>query len=691
MVLSPFALIVPSLLTILYLTALKWSGRDIREEMMMAASRSTVQQNNMVAMGAADNYSFPKIELHLHLDGSIRFETLLDLSRQKRIPLRNATTVPELKKLLITDTPKNLSAVLAAFEIFLPVVTDDLVAIERIAYELCEDQAKQAVVYFEARYSPHLLLTPNSTHKAREVVEAVTRGLRRGKDDFGVDSRQILCMICGLPQYNWDLLNLVETCKDLGVVGIDVAGSASGADEKYEESVVQVFQAAHKKGLHRTAHAGEAGGAKEVLNALNEMYAERIGHGYRILRDEEAYRVNFLEGRRAHLEACPYSSVMTGAVVPEWNNHPIKRWAEDGADFSISRDDPTCFDNTPKSEMGLAHTKIGLTIHQLWQAQLNAAKASFAEEPLKSEIIAKVELHLHLYGAIRFETLLDLSRKRGLPMGNATTVAELKDLLVTDTPKNLAAVLRAFEIFLPVVKDDFEAIERVAYELCEDQAKEGVIYFEGRYSPHRLLNDDSPHTAREVVEAVTRGLRRGKADFGVDSRQILGADEKYEDSVVEVFQAAYKKGLHRTAHAGEAGGAREVVNALNEMHAERIGHGYPCPYSSVMTGAVPPEWTEHPVRRWAEDGADFSISRDDPTCFDNSIESEMELAHTNIGLTIHQLWQAQLNAAKASFAEEPLKSEVIAKVKATEPAKNVFVLAHFHSMGTTKSLHVVGN
>ncbi|GMS96868.1 hypothetical protein PENTCL1PPCAC_19043 [Pristionchus entomophagus] len=386
MVLSPFTLLVPSLMTVFYLTALRWSGRDLKEE-MIAASRMTVEELPV----AAENYSFPKVELHLHLDGSIRFETLLDLSRQKGIPLGNATTVPELKKLLITDTPKNLSAVLAAFEIFLPVVTNDLNAIERISYELCEDQAKDGVVYFEARYSPHLLINDKANHTARQVVEAVTRGLRRGKTDFGVDSRQILCMICGLPQFNWDLLNMVETCKDLGVVGIDVAGSASGADEKYEESVVEVFQAAYKKGLHRTAHAGEAGGAKEVLNALNEMHAERIGHGYRILRDEEAYRKNFLEERRAHLEACPYSSVMTGAVVPDWSRHPIKRWAEDEADFSISRDDPTCFDNTPKSEMALAHTKIGLTIHQLWQAQLNAAKASFAEEPLKSEIIAKVK------------------------------------------------------------------------------------------------------------------------------------------------------------------------------------------------------------------------------------------------------------------------------------------------------------
>ncbi|GMR49459.1 hypothetical protein PMAYCL1PPCAC_19654, partial [Pristionchus mayeri] len=246
------------------------------------------------------------------------------------------------------------------------------------------------VVYFEARYSPFLLISENSVHTPRQVVEAVTRGLRRGKDAFGVDSRQILCMVVAFPQYNWDLLSLAESTKHLGVVGIDVAGDSPQGNEQFGQAVVQVFKAAHQKGIHRTAHAGESGSFKEVLNALNEMHVERVGHGYHILDDETAYRKNFIENRRAHLEACPLSSVMTGAVTPDWSNHPVKRWANDGVDFSISRDDPTCFDNTIYSEMKLVNTQIELTVHQLWQAQLNAAKASFAEQPLKSRIIAKV-------------------------------------------------------------------------------------------------------------------------------------------------------------------------------------------------------------------------------------------------------------------------------------------------------------
>lgn len=340
-----------------------------------------------------ERLNFPKVELHLHLDGAARFDTLLELSVQKDISLAGAKTVEELKKVLVTHEPANLSKVLEAFEIFLPVIRGDLAAIERVAYELCEDQHNNGVVYFEGRYSPHLLLCndyPEVT--AAHVVAAVKKGFDRGEKQFGIKARSILCCIRGLDKkFPQLILDLATDLKQLGVVAIDVAGSAHGADEQYEPEVVAAFQEAFKRGIHRTVHAGESGGPKEVLRAIEDMHAERIGHGYRVMRDEQMYIDNFVTSKAVHLEACPYSSVMTGAVPLDWKNHPISRWAKDDVNFSISRDDPTCFDNSMLSELTLAHKQVGLDVHQLWKAQLNAARSCFLPEDEKAELVKLVE------------------------------------------------------------------------------------------------------------------------------------------------------------------------------------------------------------------------------------------------------------------------------------------------------------
>ncbi|CAD6191280.1 unnamed protein product [Caenorhabditis auriculariae] len=336
-----------------------------------------------------EKLDFPKVELHLHLDGSIRFSTLLDLSEKKGISLGGAKTVEELKKVLITHEPANLAKVLQAFEIFLPVVRGDLEAIERIAYELCEDQAANNVVYFEGRYSPHLLLaTEKPEVTAAHVVAAVKKGFDRGEADFGVKARSIVCCIRGLSrQFPQLILELATELKNLGVVAIDVAGSAHGADEQYEPEVIAAFKEAYKRGIHRTVHAGESGGPKEVIRAIEEMHAERIGHGYRVMRDDDMYQSYFVQSRTVHLEACPYSSVMTGAVPLDWKNHPISRWAQDDVNFSVSRDDPTCFDNSMCSELVLVNKEIGVSLHQLWKCQLNAAESSFLEKDEKKKLI----------------------------------------------------------------------------------------------------------------------------------------------------------------------------------------------------------------------------------------------------------------------------------------------------------------
>ncbi|CAJ0595163.1 unnamed protein product [Cylicocyclus nassatus] len=333
---------------------------------------------------------FPKVELHLHLDGSIRFSTLLELSLAKGTPLKGAKTVEEVKNALITHKPAKLAKVLEAFDLLLPVVRGDSAAIERIAYEMCEDQAANGVIYFEGRYSPQLLCAPGCELDSTGVVEAVKRGFDRGEADFGVKARSIVCCIRGLHQYADDILRIATDLKHLGVVAVDVANSADGADEEYEPEIVNMFKEAHARGIHRTVHAGFSGGAKDVIKAISDMHAERIGHGYRIMRDPNLYKKHFLDDRSIHLEACPYSSVMAGAVELDWKKHPISSWAKDKVNFSISRDDPTCFDNTMLSELQLARDEIGLTPHQLWQCQMNAARSCFLPDDEKEPIVARI-------------------------------------------------------------------------------------------------------------------------------------------------------------------------------------------------------------------------------------------------------------------------------------------------------------
>ncbi|OZC10577.1 hypothetical protein X798_02326 [Onchocerca flexuosa] len=350
-------------------------------------------------------FDFPKVELHLHLDGAIRHQTLIDLSIEKGIDLKGAKTIDEVRDVVVTREPSNLAKMLEPFDLFLPVLAGDKDAIERVAYELCEDEAENGVVYFEARYSPHLLCNTvkntaaNSKYGVymkkgqlgpRGVVEAVRRGFLRGEKEFGVRARSILCCIHGFHDWNDEVLELATNLSSEGVVGIDIAGCSLGADEQYPPSVSELFQKAAKRGIHRTVHAGESSGAKEVVNAIEEMRAERIGHGYRLLRDENAYKKYAIE-KRIHFEACLKSSVMTGSVPLIWSQHPVKRFAADNINFSLSTDDPTCFDNSLLSEYQLAYQEIGLTRKQLWNCSLNAARSCFAEEPLKSEIIAIVE------------------------------------------------------------------------------------------------------------------------------------------------------------------------------------------------------------------------------------------------------------------------------------------------------------
>jgi adenosine deaminase len=377
-----------------------WSNQEGGEDKNSGKAEISAPK---VTENVKETFEFPKVELHLHLDGAVRHSTIFELAQQKKIDLKGAKSVEDVRRLLVTHQPADLSKVLSAFDVFLPCIVGDKDAVERIAYELCEDQSNNGVVYFETRYSPHLL-SNTANHKVwgmdsvyREkgtldsagVVAAVKRGLDRGEKEFGVKARSILCCIRGYESWNDEVLELATTLKDLGVVAIDVAGCAHGADEKYEPSVLRVFKEAAARGIHRTVHAGESGGPQEVIVAMEEMKAQRIGHGYRLLKDEAAYQ-KYAVQQQIHLEGCPYSSVMTGAVPLNWPEHPIERWARDGVNFSINTDDPVCFGNSMYSELCLAKHNIGISVEQLWKCQLNAAKSSFLPDEEKATLVQRI-------------------------------------------------------------------------------------------------------------------------------------------------------------------------------------------------------------------------------------------------------------------------------------------------------------
>lgn len=237
------------------------------------------------------------------------------------------------------------------------VCRDDEEIIERVAYEFCEWQAMEGVCYTEARYSPHCFLSngfecpsgakttachaPGLT--AEGALRAVMRGFERGEQDFGIKVRSILCCIQGHPQCSREILELALKYRD-HVVAIDIAGNedkdeGDGGEDPFGPVEIEVFQEAARQGLHRTVHSAEAGPARNVKLAIEQLKAERIGHGYRVVDDLEIYEACLKD--RIHFECCPHSSILTGALPLSTNKHSIVKFAEDGANFSISRDDPT--------------------------------------------------------------------------------------------------------------------------------------------------------------------------------------------------------------------------------------------------------------------------------------------------------------------------------------------------------------
>lgn len=334
--------------------------------------------------------------MHVHLDGSVRHETIWELMKQKNLRIPGNGSFRDLKKALVVRDPIDLAHFLAPFGVYLPALQDDFKAIERVAYEFCEDKANEHVMYVEARYSPHAFLTPKNTNPENldEVIASVYRGFQRGERDFGIKIRTILCTLIGNDTAE-EVLKLCQLHRDKGIVAIDTAGLSSDTNKQDEVPLnmteQRVFLQAAQLGIHRTVHAGERGPAEMVRRAVECYEAERIGHGYRVLEDQNIYK-KCLQ-KNIHFECCPWSSFLTGSVPLGVKKHPIAVFVDDGVNFSLNTDDTTITGYELSDDYDLVR-KWSFSEGNLIKATFNAAKSSFLPSDEKEQLIKTLKKNL---------------------------------------------------------------------------------------------------------------------------------------------------------------------------------------------------------------------------------------------------------------------------------------------------------
>ena len=346
----------------------------------------------------------PKTDLHVHLDGSLREQTILELAQEQGVELPGHD-VPSLRDAMHAgENTGSLVKYLEAFDITLRVLQTES-ALYRVAYELAEDAAAENVRYMEVRYSP--MLHVREGLRLTEVVETVLRGLHDAGLDRGIESKLILCGIRNIsPASSLEMAELVVAYKGRGVVGFDLAGAEYDYPAKDHQ---EAFALVRRNNINVTIHAGEAYGPPSIAQALHDCGAHRIGHGCRLREDGDL--LHYVVDHRIPLECCPSSNVQTGAIK-SLPTHPLRLYKNLGARVTINTDNRLITDTTVSKELWLAHTQIQMSVNDIKQIILNGFKSAFLPFHEKQRYLAWVSKQLQAFSADGSidEALLEASR-----------------------------------------------------------------------------------------------------------------------------------------------------------------------------------------------------------------------------------------------------------------------------------------
>jgi adenosine deaminase len=325
--------------------------------------------------------ALPKTDLHCHLDGSVRVETILELAKEHNVKLPK-DTVEELRDYLtVGNDCESLVDYLKGFEITLSVM-QDYESLRRIAFELAEDAAEENIRYLEVRYCPTLNQQKNMP--LPQVVDAVLDGLREAEHKYNIRTGVILCGLRNInPETSLRIAELACAFKGRGVVGFDLAGAEHGFPAKDHR---EAFELIRMNNINCTLHAGEAFGAESIHQAIHYCGAQRIGHGTRLKEDGDL--LNYVNDQRIPIEICLTSNIQTKAAS-SFEEHPFRFYYDYGLRVSLNTDNRLISGTTMTKELHLASDLYDLTYEDVRSVLLDGFKSAFVNYHDRTVLIQK--------------------------------------------------------------------------------------------------------------------------------------------------------------------------------------------------------------------------------------------------------------------------------------------------------------
>jgi len=331
-----------------------------------------------------DILAWPKAELHCHLDGSLRLDTMIDLARSEgKMQVLPSDSVEGLAEILReVDDSETLEAYLAWFRYTIPLLQTKE-ALYRCTYELAEDNADENVRHLELRYAP--ILHTEEGLSLEEVNDTVLQALKDAERDLDIHTGLI---ICGLrDRYESASMRQAELAAEYrhrGVVAFDLAGGEAGNPPKGH---LHAFYHARNHLLNLTIHAGESWGPDSIRQALFYCGAHRIGHGISLQEDPEL--MQYFADHRIPLEMCPTSNVQTH-VVSSLEAHPITTYVNNGVPVTVNTDNRLFSRTSVTDELWSVHQHCEIDADQLREIAINGFRYAFIQRDQKQAILRSV-------------------------------------------------------------------------------------------------------------------------------------------------------------------------------------------------------------------------------------------------------------------------------------------------------------